>query len=130
MNKETEWICTDDDSCQYRKYHPEFGNKENPVYELYQIQQVTVDDAEDPAIYKIAHDFVYFSEIDQESVCSCYGFDGMDDFKEHNGDEWQAILAECQFELDAGCLENISERFPLLTWSEAAKVVEKLVAGA
>ena len=39
----------------------------------------------------------------------------------------EAILAECQFELDAGCQENLIAHMPLMTWLEAKHVIETLV---
>lgn len=125
------WVMTDDDSVQYRREAVELEHDGEKVFELYQLQ-ATRDPADvaskDPAIYGIAHDFIYVSEIDMQSVLDCYGYGSVDEVREAYGQDWMdAILAECQFELDAGCLENLCERMPLMTWEKAKETIEKLV---
>ena len=39
------------------------------------------------------------------------------------------ILAECQFELDSGCLENLMHRTPLMTWEQGRKAIEAITGG-
>lgn len=126
------WIVTDDDSFQCRRRITALETDKNQVYELYQIQAVTDDG--NPKVYKIAHDIVFVSEIDAADVCASYGYDGyglpdvsgIDQIKHEYGDDWQAILAECQFELDAGAMENIMEHIPFMTWNEAKDTIVSL----
>lgn len=130
----TPWINTDDDSVQYRREATELECGQNKVFELYQVQAVKdileVPD-DDPAIYAIAHDYVYLSDIDVKSVLDSYGYDSMDEMiAEYGNAEKDGILAECQFELDAGCMENLARRMPLMTWSQAKETIEKLIGVA
>lgn len=130
VSKEKNWIITDDDSVQYRREVTELENSQCKVFELYQVQAVedmTKSMEENPTIFAIAHDFVYMSEIDIQGTLECYGYDSVEQMKTQYGEDWEGILAECQFELDAGCFENLSQRMPLMTWTDAKKVIEKLV---
>ena len=70
-NGKTEWVKTDDDSVQYRREAVELEQGQEKVVELYQLQivcDITKVSDPDPKIYAIAHDFVYLSEVDVESV--------------------------------------------------------------
>ena len=129
MNKE--WIKTDDDSVQYRREAKELETGQSKVFELYQIQaveDVTKVSERDPKIYAVAHDFVYVAEVDTKFVLDCYGYDSMEELtKQYGPDEADAILAECQFELDSGCLENLMSRIPRMTWNQAKKIIEKMI---
>lgn len=119
------WVCTDPDSCQYRRTALEL-DPNGDVFELIQIQ--ASDFAElDEEVCLIAHDWVYYSDIDEESVLDCYGYRDLDEVKKQYGEDWKGILAECQFELDAGCMENIMKRVPLMTYDGAKKFIEKFV---
>lgn len=92
-----------------------FGN----VYELYQIQELPLDQGQ---VFKVAHEIVFCSEINLEDVLDCYGYKNLEQVKTEYGDDWEAILAECQFELNAGCLENlITQEF--LTYDEAKQLI-------
>lgn len=127
MTKDTskeEWILTDDDSCQYRR---EINTDHGKLFELYQIQLAANMISDTDSIYSIAHDFISVLEINVDSVLSCYGYDSLDQVKSEYGSDWEAILAECQFELDAGCQENLIAHMPLMTWLEAKHVIETLV---
>ena len=121
------WILTDDDSCQYRREAIELEKDSGKVFELYQIQAVAASSDPDPAIYKIAHDYVHLSEVDVDSVLECYGYESLDNLKTTYPDDWEAILAESQFELDADCMENLIERTSLLTWQKAKKMIETMI---
>ena len=129
MNKE--WIKTDDDSVQYRREAQELETGQSKVFELYQIQaveDVTKVSERDPKIYAVAHDFVYVAEVDTKFVLDCYGYDSMEELtKQYGPDEADAILAECQFELDSGCLENLMSRIPRMTWNQAKEIIEKII---
>lgn len=126
-----EWIKTDDDSVQYRREAKELETGQGKVFELYQVQAVediTKNSERDPKIYAVAHDFVYLSEVDIQSVLESYGYDSMEKLVETYGeDEADAILAECQFELDSGCLENLLSRLPLMTWEQAKETIERMI---
>ena len=64
----------------------------------------------------------FCSEINLEDVLDCYGYKNLEQVKTEYGDDWEAILAECQFELNAGCLENlITQEF--LTYDEAKQLI-------
>lgn len=129
MNKK--WIKTDDDSVQYRREAQELETGQSKVFELYQIQaveDVTKVSERDPKIYAVAHDFVYVAEVDTKFVLDCYGYDSMEELtKQYGPDEADAILAECQFELDSGCLENLMGRMPRMTWNQAKETIEKMI---
>lgn len=129
-----EWIKTDDDSVQYRREVPELEYDQNKVFELYQVQTVKdlgemmKEEDKDPAIYAIAHAFIYSSEIDTESVLSSFGYDSVEQIDADYGiNERDGILAECQFELDAGSLENLMPHVPLMTWEQAKETIETLI---
>lgn len=129
MNKK--WIKTDDDSVQYRREAKELETGQGKVFELYQIQAVediTKISERDPEIYAVAHDFVYLAEVDTKFVLDCYGYDSVEELtKQYGPDEADAILAECQFELDSGCLENLMSRIPRMTWNQAKETIEKMI---
>ena len=125
--KSKDWILTDDDSCQYRREAVELEKDSGKVFELYQIQAVAASSDPDPAIYKIAHDYVYLNEVDVDSVLECYGYESLDNLKSTYPDNWEAILAESQFELDADSMENLFERTALLTWQKAKKMIETMI---
>ena len=129
MNKK--WIKTDDDSVQYRREAQELETGQGRVFELYQVQAVediTKISERDPEIYAVAHDFVYLAEVDTKFVLDCYGYDSMEELiKQYGPDEVDAILAECQFELDSGCLENLMGRMPRMTWNQAKETIEKMI---
>ncbi len=129
MNKK--WIKTDDDSVQYRREAQELETGQDRVFELYQVQAVediTEISERDPEIYAVAHDFVYLAEVDKKFVLDCYGYDSMEELtKQYGPDEADAILAECQFELDSGCLENLMSRIPRMTWNQAKEIIEKII---
>lgn len=130
MREKYGWICTDPDCCQMRRKAVELDPDGN-VYELYQVQEMPVDEIEicvdGVKIYKIAHDFVYFSEIDIESVLECYGYESLESFQKEYEDDWKGILAECQFELDASSLENLSNHMPLMTYNDAVRAILNLI---
>lgn len=128
-----DWILTDSDSVQYCRevYELETNDK---VFELYQIQQVQElpdnfeDDFEENAkIYRIAHDIIFSSEIDTESILDCYDYESLAEVREIYGDAADQILAECQFELDAGCFQNIMLNMPLMTYIGAKETIEKII---
>ena len=126
------WVLTDEDSCQYIRKDPNFSNIGfGNAYELCQIQRVTEDpmkDHDEARIYKIARAIIFASEIDTESILTSYGYDSLEEVQKAYGDSWESILAECQFEMDASCLENISDHFPLMTWKEAKLAIETIIA--
>lgn len=72
-------------------------------------------------------DFIATSEINVDSVLLCYGYNSLEQVKSEYGSDWEAILAECQFELDAGCMENLIKHMPLMTYQEAKNMIETLV---
>lgn len=119
------WVCTDPDSCQYRRTALEL-DPNGEVFELIQIQAADFAGFNEE-VYLIAHDWVYYSDIDKESVLGCYGYHSLNQIKSEYGEDWKGILAECQFELDAGCMENIMKRVPLMTYDGAKKFIEKFV---
>ena len=131
-NRKADWVKTDDDSVQYRREAVELEQGQEKVVELSQLQNVcdiTKVSDPDPKIYAIAHDFVYLSEIDTESVLESYGYKDMEELKQTYGDDADMILAECQFELDSGCLENLMHRTPLMTWEQGRKAIEAITGG-
>ena len=131
-NRKTDWVKTDDDSVQYRREAVELERDQEKVVELYQLQivcDITKVSDSDPKIYAIAHDFVYLSEVDVQSVLESYGYEDMEELKQTYGDEADMILAECQFELDSGCLENLMHRTPLMTWEQGRKAIEAITGG-
>ena len=131
-NRKTDWVKTDDDSVQYRREAVELERDQEKVVELYQLQivcDITKVSDPDPKIYAIAHDFVYLSEVDVQSVLESYGYEDMEELKQTYGDETDMILAECQFELDSGCLENLMHRTPLMTWEQGRKAIEAITGG-
>ena len=131
-NRKADWVKTDDDSVQYRREAVELEQGQEKVVELYQLQivcDITKVSDPDPKIYAIAHDFVYLSEVDTESVLESYGYKDMEELKQTYGDDVDIILAECQFELDSGCLENLMHRTPLMTWEQGRKAIEAITGG-
>lgn len=132
MSSKTGWVKTDDDSVQYRREAVELEQGQEKVVELYQLQivcDITKVSDPDPKIYAIAHDFVYLSEVDTESVLESYGYKDMEELKQTYGDDTEMILAKCQFELDSGCLENLMRRTPLMTWEQGRKAIEAITGG-
>lgn len=123
-----QWSKTDDDSVQYRREATELEDASGKVFELFQIQAVReITESEDDRIYAIAHDYVYVSEIDTQSVLDAYGYGSMEELRQEYKEDAEAIIAECQFELDSGCLENLSRRMPLMTWQQAKETIEKMI---
>jgi hypothetical protein len=120
------WIMTDDDSCQYRRRRPDLCTENNPVFELYQMQEVP-SSGNEPR-YAIAHDLIDFAQIDIGLVLDSYGYNSTADLQKDYGDDWKGVMAECQFELDAGSLSNVSCHMPMMTWPEAREVIETLVS--
>ena len=121
-NRKADWVKTDDDSVQYRREAVELEQGQEKVVELYQLQivcDITKVSDPDPKIYAIAHDFVYLSEIDTESVLESYGYKDMEELKQTYGDD----------ELDSGCLENLMHRTPLMTWEQGRKAIEAITGG-
>lgn len=108
----TAWILTDDDCFQIRR------EVSKGVFELYQIQTVPATGKHEEEQYGIAHAIVYPSDIDVDSVVSAYVYDSLEKMKEFYGDETDAILAECSFEMDAACMENLITKTPM-NFSEA-----------
>lgn len=86
-----DWICTDPDTEQWRRLAPEKGEG---VYELAQVNQYGDD------LFKVAHGFVYPSDIDEDErdrlVCE-FGWD--EDTLQ--SEEFPALLAEASFETAA-----------------------------
>lgn len=131
-DRKANWVKTDDDSVQYRREAVELEQGQEKVIELYQLQivcDITKVSEPDPKIYAIAHDFVYLSEVDVESVLESYGYESMEELRRTYGDDVEMILAECQFELDSGCLENLMHRTPLMTWEQGRKAIEAMTGG-
>ena len=84
-NRKADWVKTDDDSVQYRREAVELEQGQEKVVELYQLQivcDITKVSDPDPKIYAIAHDFVYLSEVDTESVLESYGYKDMEELKQ------------------------------------------------
>lgn len=124
QRKTTDWIMTDDDSYQIcRKLLDMSDALEDAVYELYQVQEVPVENDSIVPEYVIAHDIVCCNDIDVSSVLECYGYESIEDVYDQYGDSWQQIMAECAFELDAGCLYNTSGIS--MPWDEATKVIRQ-----
>lgn len=123
------WILTDEDNVQYVRKAielTEFGD----VYELYQAQEIT-DPTRGYGIrkYMIAHDFVFPSMINVEEIietAKTYGYASFDIYNTH-GKDYARIMAECQFELDAGRFKNLLNRVPAMTYEQAKNTIEKLV---
>ncbi len=125
--KDQSWICTDPDSAQYRRTAFEL-DPSGDVFELYQIQEIPSEDgSDDPKAYKIAHGFVDLNEIELKSVLDCYGYESLEVIQKEYGTEWKGILAECQFELESACLDNIVSGVPMFTFSEAEKFIKNYV---
>lgn len=82
---------------------------------------------DDPKIYRIAHEFIYRSEIDVEDVLDGYCYDSLEEMREIYGDKTDQALAECQFEFDASGGDNLIARMPLMTWEEAKETIEKMI---
>ena len=98
------------------------------VFELYQIQEIPSEDSsDDPKAYKIAHGFVDLNEMELKSVLDCYGYESLEEIQREYGAEWKGILAECQFELESACLDNIVSGVPMFTFSEAEKFIKNYV---
>lgn len=121
------WILTDEDNVQYVRKATElaeFGD----VYELYQAQEIT-DSTRGYGIrkYMIAHDFVFPSMVNIEEILEAYGFESLAEIQDLYGEDYTRVIAECQFELDAGCFENLMNRVPAMTYEQAKNTIEKLV---
>lgn len=125
------WILTDEDNVQYVRKATElteFGD----VYELYQVQEIT-DPTRGYGIrkYMIAHDFVFPSMVNIEEVLEAYGYGSLAEMQNQllnlYGEDYTRIIAEYQFELDAGCFENLMNRVPAMTYEQAKNTILKLV---
>lgn len=124
QRKTTDWIMTDDDSYQIcRKLLDMSEALGDAVYELYQVQEVPVENDLFVPEYVIAHDIICCNDIDASLVLDCYGYESIEDVYDQYGDSWQQIMAECAFELDAGCLLNTSGIS--MPWDEATKVIRQ-----
>lgn len=117
------WMKTDDDSFQICRKLKELSVLHgDDVYEFYQVQQ-SVPHSTDihERLYSVAHGIIYFDEVDIEDILGCYGYVSMDQVKEEYGGDWKRILAECDFELTAGCMENLVS--PPVAWQEAVMLI-------
>ena len=116
------WTQTDDDSFQLRRKVME------DVYELYQIQMVRpFEDTSDEKLYKVAQGFIHIKGItpkDRKNILECYGYSSIDELYEQYGDDWKGILAECWFELKAGCGIGLIDS-PDMTWDESKSLICK-----
>ena len=131
-NRKADWVKTDDDSVQYRREAVELEQDQVKVVEQSQLQivcDITKVSVPDPKLYAIANDCVYLSEVDVQSVLESYGYESMEELRRTYGDDAEMILAECQFELDSGCLENLMHRTPLMTWEQGRKAIEAMTGG-
>lgn len=129
-DKKSDWVLTDPDSFQIRRKLCNFSKDLGSVYELYQLQELpigtqTETDSEEDQCFRIAHSIIFCSEIDIENVCDCYGYDNLDVIKNEYGDDWEGILAECDFELMSGCMENLLNT-PSMTYQQAKDMICKL----
>lgn len=113
------WVMTDDDSFQLRR------KRYDGIYELYEIERAKPIDEDDLACFKVAHAIVFISEIDIDSVLACYGYESLSELKETYGDDYEGILAECDFELTASAGECLINS-PYLTWEDAKKLICEL----
>lgn len=116
-----EWICTDDDTAQYRRrvYNRFWTKRDDTVFELAQANQYG------DHTFKIAHGFVYDSEIDvdeTDSLCAMYDWD--DDTI--NSEDFPALLAEASFETNANDYE-IETPEVYETFERAAKALAELI---
>lgn len=111
-----EWCLTDDDSFQLRRKIGE------GIFELYEIEQVLPFEQGGERRFKVAHEIIFLSEIDTDSVLSCYCYKSLEELKALYGNDWEGILAECDFELSAGSGEGIL-RSPVLTWEESRALI-------
>lgn len=114
------WICTDSDSLQYRRriYNP---YSDATVFELAQINQCGDD------LYKVAHGFVYDSDIDfkeTNDLCDMYGLSDEDINAAVNDGSFPALLAEMSFETDATEYHTDGE-YP--SYESAAKALGELI---
>lgn len=112
----SEWELTDDDSFQLRR------RLCDGIYELYEIEQVLPYGQGEGRRFKVAHEIIFTSEIDTDTVLSSYGYDSVEELKAIYGDDWKGVLAECEFELSAGSGEGII-RSPFLTWEEGRSLI-------
>lgn len=110
------WCLTDDDSFQIRR------KKGNGIFELYEIEQILPYEQGGERRFKVAHEIIFISEIETDSVLSCYGYESLEELKVLYGDDWEGILAECEFKLSAGSGEGIL-RSPVLTWEENRSLI-------
>lgn len=118
-----EWVLTDYDSFRICR------KLEKGLYELYQIHFINpIQDVDkDMDVYAIAHDLVCVENIDK-SVCIFYGYDSKEAVREQFGDDWERVLAEWNFEIDADSRTNILmiNSNPYLTWKKARKLICQL----
>lgn len=96
------WRLTDRDSFQIRKQVLE------GIYELYQLQYAKpeteyIKTGETGREYLVAHGFISVPDIDKREILDCYGygFESIKEFMEEYGDDWEGVLAECEFEIHA-----------------------------
>lgn len=119
-----DWIMTDDDSFQICRYLESLSEKfGDSVYEFYQIQEFPNWNSDNN--YRIAHQLIFCSEIDVNSVLNCYGYKSLEDLKNICGDSYKQILAQCNFELTSGCLKNIISPTNL-SWDSAVDMICEL----
>lgn len=115
-----EWICTDDDTAQYRRrvYNRCWAKRDDIVHELAQVNQY--DD-----FFRIAHGFVYDSEIDADETNSLRAMYGWDE-ETVNCADFPALLAEAYFETHTSEYEiETPEKYT--TFERAAKALAEFI---
>lgn len=110
------WTMTDSDYFQLRR------NIYEHTYEFYAIVQIFIPKNAGDQCYKVARKVIFMSEIDTKSVLISYDYESLEEFIDNFGNGWDAVLAECAFELSAGAEDSILQS-PLMTREEAKKLI-------
>lgn len=113
-NQKNDWIMTDDDSFQFCR------KVKDGVYELLQITSTLPSWEDQEQAFGVSHAFVDIKDADIADICSCYGYQSLEEIKDEYGSDWKQIIAECMFELDAmECLVAA----PHMSYSEAQSLI-------
>lgn len=117
QNKKNDWLLTDDDCFQIcRKVR-------DGLYELFQINSRKPSWENDENAFGVAHAFIDTKDADIADLCMCYGYQSLNEIKETYGSEWEQIIAECMFELEA--YEHMIET-PDMTYDEAKALIIRM----
>ncbi len=118
------WRVTDRDSFQIRKRALE------GIYELYQLRYAKpeaeyIKAGETRREYLVAHGFISVPDIDTKDILDCYGYGywSVKEFMEEYGEDWEGVLAECEFEIHAD--ERLIKTKPM-SYDEARDLIVRL----